>query len=312
MATKNRIELKEYFETGKRPTQEEFENLVDSKLNIEDDKASLADAQNDQVDNKYLTPQTGKQTVLAFAPVKKVNNVSPDSNGNVSITNITGSASTITGSITKSQVTGLENDLNGKQATLVNGETIRTINGQEILGQGDISISGAAPVKLIGVPSSSFTLNNSAIAQNAFPFGCNQFTLSANKTYFFKGKYLISNGTVSHKTAIGWVTLSGLTISSMEYVARLFTSTSNNGISTSIASTQVSGVGMKELNLTGSTAAATIIEFEGVLRCATGGILTPQLTFVIAPGGNNQMRIGSFIEFTEIGSNSIQTVGAVS
>ncbi len=227
MATKNRTELKEYFQTTFRPTQQDFENLIDSNLNIEEDKASLADAQNDQVDNRYLTPQTGKQTVLAFAPVKKVNNVSPDSNGNVSITNVTGSASTITGSISKSQVTGLENDLNGKQATLVSGTNIKTINGQSIVEGGDLAIGGTAPNKLIGVPSSNFALSNSNSPQNAFPSGCDEFTLSANKTYFFKGKYLISNGAASHTTAISWVLSSGLNIASMEYVAKTFSSIAN-------------------------------------------------------------------------------------
>lgn len=310
MATKNRIELKEYFETGKRPTQEEFENLVDSKLNIEDDKASLADAQNDQVDNKYLTPQTGKQTVLAFAPVKKVNNVSPDSNGNVSITNITGSASTITGSISKSQVTGLENDLNGKQATLVSGTNIKTVNGQPIIGVGDLPIAGLAPIKLIAVPSLDFTLSNSNSPQNTFPSGCDQFSLSANKTYFFKGKYLISNGLASHTTAISWVLSSGLNITSMQYVAKTFSS-SLNETSTTSTHIQISGPNSKVLNAA-STAPTTTIEFEGVLRCTSAGILTPQLTFSQAPGGSNLIKVGSFIEFTEIGSNSIQTVGAVS
>ncbi|MCA6422824.1 MAG: hypothetical protein IM568_08420 [Flavobacterium sp.] len=310
MATKNRTELKEYFETGKRPTQEEFENLIDSNLNIEEDKASLADAQNDQVDNKYLTPQTGKQTVLAFAPVKKVNNVSPDSNGNVSITNVTGSASTITGSISKSQVTGLENDLNGKQATLVSGTNIKTINGQPIIGVGDLPIAGSSPIKLIAVPSFDFTLSNSNSPQNAFPSGCNQFSLSANKTYFFKGKYLISNGTMSHTTAISWVLSLGLNISTMEYVARIFSS-SLNGTSTTSTQIQISGPTSKVLNAA-STAQTTTIEFEGVLRCTSAGILTPRLTFSQAPGDSNLIKVGSFIEFTEIGSNSIQTVGAVS
>lgn len=310
MATKNRTELKEYFQTTFRPTQQDFENLIDSNLNIEEDKASLTDAQNDQVDNKYLTPQTGKQTVLTFAPVKKVNNVSPDSNGNVSITNVTGSASTITGSISKSQVTGLENDLNGKQATLVSGTNIKTINGQPIIGEGDFAIAGSAPIKLIAVPSLDFTLSNSNSPQNVFPSGCDQFSLSANKTYFFKGKYLILNGTSSHTTAISWVLSSGLNISSMEYVARTFSSNPNL-TSTTSTQIQINVTTSKVLNAA-STAPTTTIEFEGVLRCTSAGILTPQLTFSQPPGGSNLIKVGSFIEFTEIGSNSIQTVGAVS
>jgi hypothetical protein len=306
MATKNRGILKSYFETGKRPIQEEFENLIDSQLNIEEDKASEADAQNDQIDNKYLTPKTVKKSIETFAPVKKVNNITPDSNGNIVVTNVSGTASSITGTISKNQVTGLENDLNNKQNVLVSGTNVKTINGQSIVGSGDLSVSG--PVKLIGILSSNFTLSNSNTSQNAFPPSSDAYTLTANKTYFFKGKFLITNGSISHTTAMGWVATTGLNITSMEYVVQIFSS-ALNGISTS-SSVQVSGVANKVLNAT-SSAVTTTIEFEGVLRCTTGGVLTPQLAFSAAPGGTNQMKVGSFIEFTEIGSDTVQTVGTV-
>jgi hypothetical protein len=306
MATKNRGILKSYFETGKRPIQEEFENLIDSQLNIEEDKASEADAQNDQIDNKYLTPKTVKKSIETFATVKKVNNITPDSNGNIVVTNVSGTASSITGTISKNQVTGLENDLNNKQNVLVSGTNVKTINGQSIVGSGDLSVSG--PVKLIGVLSSNFTLSNSNTSQNALPPSSDAYTLTANKTYFFKGKFLITNGSISHTTAMGWVATTGLNITSMEYVVQIFSS-ALNGISTS-SSVQVSGVANKVLNAT-SSAVTTTIEFEGVLRCTTGGVLTPQLAFSAAPGGTNQMKVGSFIEFTEIGSDTVQTVGTV-
>ena len=306
MATKNRGILKSFFETGKRPIQEEFENLIDSQLNIEEDKASEADAQNDQIDNKYLTPKTVKKSIETFATVKKVNNITPDSNGNIVVTNVSGTASSITGTISKNQVTGLENDLNNKQNVLVSGTNVKTINGQSIVGSGDLSVSG--PVKLIGILSSNFTLSNSNTSQNAFPPSSDAYTLTANKTYFFKGKFLITNGSISHTTAMGWVATTGLNITSMEYVVQIFSS-ALNGISTS-SSVQVSGVANKVLNAT-SSAVTTTIEFEGVLRCTTGGVLTPQLAFSAAPGGTNQMKVGSFIEFTEIGSDTVQTVGTV-
>lgn len=306
MATKNRGILKSYFETGKRPIQVEFEDLIDSQLNIEEDKASEADAQNDQIDNKYLTPKTVKKSIETFATVKKVNNITPDSNGNIVVTNVSGTASSITGTISKNQVTGLENDLNNKQNVLVSGTNVKTINGQSIVGSGDLSVSG--PVKLIGVLSSNFTLSNSNTSQNAFPPSSDAYTLTANKTYFFKGKFLITNGSISHTTAMGWVATTGLNITSMEYVVQIFSS-ALNGISTS-SSVQVSGVANKVLNAA-SSAVTTTIEFEGVLRCTTGGVLTPQLAFSAAPGGTNQMKVGSFIEFIEIGSDTVQTVGNV-
>lgn len=81
-------------------------------------------------------------------------------------------------------------------------------------------------------------------------------------------------------------------------------------ISTVSSNLQVSGTASKVLNAA-NTAVTTTIEFEGVLRCTTGGTLTPQLTFSAAPGGTNQMKMGSFIEFIEIGSDTVQTVGNV-
>jgi len=94
------------------------------------------------------------------------------------------------------------------------------------------------------------------------------------------------------------------------YVAKSY-SAHANGIATSVSFVQVSGNNSKVLNVA-STAVTTTIEFEGVMRCTNGGVLTPLLTFSAAPGGINQMKSGSFIEFTEIGTNLIQTVGAVS
>ncbi|MDY0088731.1 MAG: hypothetical protein RBR78_00025 [Flavobacteriaceae bacterium] len=308
MATKNRAELKVYFETGKRPVEEEFSDLIDSKLNILNDKASESDAQNDQVDDKYLTPKTAKKSVEAFAPVKKVNNISPDSNGNITVTNITGTASSITGSINKNQVTGLENDLNAKQDVLVSGTNIKTVNGQSILGSGDIS-AGSGSNMLMGVLSSAYSLSDSSTAQNAFPVACDEFTLTANKTYHFRGRFLIANGAASHTTALGWVTASGLMITSMEYVTRSFSS-ALNGVVAAASNTQVSGTAVKVIN-SASTAVTTTIEFEGILRCTNGGKLTPQIKFSAAPGGTNQMKAGSFIWFTEIGSNTVQAVGTV-
>ena len=56
--------------------------------------------------------------------------------------NITGNAASITGSIAESQVTSLVADLAAKQATLVSGTSIKTINSTSLLGSGDITVGG--------------------------------------------------------------------------------------------------------------------------------------------------------------------------
>ncbi|UOF77967.1 hypothetical protein [Caudoviricetes sp.] len=45
---------------------------------------------------------------------------------------------------TQSDITNLTSDLSGKQATLVSGTNIKTINGSSVLGSGDLTISGGS------------------------------------------------------------------------------------------------------------------------------------------------------------------------
>ena len=79
---------------------------------------------------------------LASASVNYANSA-----GSVAWSNITGKPSTFTPSAHThaiSDITNLETTLNGKQATLVSGTNIKTINGESILGSGDLTISGGA------------------------------------------------------------------------------------------------------------------------------------------------------------------------
>jgi len=92
MAQQSKEILKTYFETNKRPSQQEFENLIDSSLNLTDDKASDSDSQNAAVDNKFLTPKKAKLSTEAFAPVKSINGAT----GAVEIVDISGNADTAT------------------------------------------------------------------------------------------------------------------------------------------------------------------------------------------------------------------------
>lgn len=67
MAQENRNTLKQYFETGKKPTEQEYANLVDSTVNNDEDKASVAEAQAGNDDVKYITSKTAKRSVETFA-----------------------------------------------------------------------------------------------------------------------------------------------------------------------------------------------------------------------------------------------------
>jgi hypothetical protein len=148
MAKQNRTILKTYFNTGDRPTELNFADFIDSKLNIQEDKAVQADIDAGTNDEKYITPLGAK---IAARKHITVNGSTTDANGNIQINNVTGTASTITGTITKNQVTGLDTDLNAKQATLVSGSNIKTVGGTTILGTGDIPFPiPTAPITITG------------------------------------------------------------------------------------------------------------------------------------------------------------------
>lgn len=109
-------------------------------------------------------------TATALQTARTINGVSFDGTGNITVTaaaeTLTGSAlpalsgAALTG-LTKSQVglgnadntsdankpvsTATQTALDAKQATLVSGTTIKTINGSSVLGAGDLSVSASDP-----------------------------------------------------------------------------------------------------------------------------------------------------------------------
>jgi len=138
MAT-TRNNLKGYFETGKKPTQSNFEELIDSLVHKDEDRVSSQQPIDVANDEKFVTPKVAKMVVDAHA-VRKVNGTSPDASGNVAVTNVSGTASTITGTINKSQVNGLQADLDAKPNT----SNIRTVNGNSLIGNTDLVIGGSS------------------------------------------------------------------------------------------------------------------------------------------------------------------------
>lgn len=92
--------------------------------------------------------------VLSALKSKKV--IGTDANGlieahTIGISDISNLQSTINGKANVghthaiSEITNLQSTLNGKQATLVSGTNIKTINGNSILGSGNLSINASLP-----------------------------------------------------------------------------------------------------------------------------------------------------------------------
>jgi hypothetical protein len=314
MALKLRSVLKNYFLTTFKPTQSQFEDLIDSNVNISEDKATVAEAQLGITDAKYLTPKGAKalvgtyvpeasetvkgvieiattaeiedaedkplavtplgakKSVEKFALVRKVNNISPVS-GNVTITDITGTATSITGTITKSQVIGLESELMPKMMVM-------PVN----------------PINLSDVTTIQDTLAS--------------VNLSAHKTYHFKGRLILTKGATSHSVALKWAASVESAIASMMYVTEAFSGGASGNVVSSSHRAQLSGIDQKTINAA-SASPATVVDFDGVVRANAATTLAPQIAFSAVTGSSVVLKVGSYMEFTELGNDTVEKVGSV-
>jgi hypothetical protein len=66
MAKQDRTILKTYFNTGDRPSEGEFADLIDSSLNAIDDKATQADIDAGTNDERYITPLGASRSISTF------------------------------------------------------------------------------------------------------------------------------------------------------------------------------------------------------------------------------------------------------
>ena len=133
--------------------------------------------------------------------------------------NTTGTAGTITGSITQSQVTNLTADLALKQDNLVSGTTIKTINGTTLLGSGNISTTQTSVTGTAGNVTGIVAIANGGTGQTIAPLALNALlpTQATNA-----GKVLQTDGTNA-----GWVSATAPTTPTLQQVTDVGSTTAN-------------------------------------------------------------------------------------
>lgn len=149
------------------------------------------------------------------------------------------------------------------------------------------------------------SLTDGTAAQSVFATANDMITLAANKTYFFGGSYNITSGTVTHTTSISFLESSlgggaGWNFTAIAYIG--------GGVQRSQESSSFISATGGAINLT-NTAASWIIWFSGTVATTDTVDVTPQVKFSSAPGGINTVAVGSFIRFTQVGSNTAEFAG---
>ncbi|MGQ3089133.1 hypothetical protein, partial [Flavobacterium sp.] len=64
MPTQSRTTLKGYFNTGDRPTESQFADLIDSALHKTEDRATPTDIQDGGDNTKFVTPAGAKAAAI--------------------------------------------------------------------------------------------------------------------------------------------------------------------------------------------------------------------------------------------------------
>lgn len=152
-----------------------------------------------------------------------------------------------------------------------------------------------------------FTLSAASGVQSAFPTTMDVFNAEASTMYRVRGRYILNTGATTHTTAMAFALGGGASVTNFQYTTLLW-SAADNTLTTTQSTTHVSGVASKVLNAT-STAVYTIIEFNGLLRMNAAGTITPQINFSANPTGTNLMKVGSYIEFEKMGSDTMTFFG---
>lgn len=223
----SRTNLKTYFQTGKKPTQAQFEAVIDSFVHLDEDKALSTATVDVTNDTKFVTPKAAKSIVDAYG-VKKVNNIAPDAAGNVTVTNIAGTAAGLSANIAQSQVTGLTTALDAKVAS----SNLRTVNGNSLIGTTDLVIGGSAGSTVL----SSFLTDVQTVT------GSGQSTLTGNVFVIPPGKSAVITGILSFT--------SSLTTSGASYGIKVQQQTGGTG--------NVVGAWSIEVGVTSATSATSV------------------------------------------------------
>ena len=179
-----------------------------------------------------------------------------------------------------------------------------------IAGRGiTASGTGYIPAYMFASQTSTNSLSDINTVQAIFASGFDVFTLAASTSYFFEGMYIFDHGATSHSVGLSFELGGGASVTSIAYNTTCWVTASNTNTA-SQTTNMITQTTNTAVNAAGSNATERIY-FSGIIRMNAGGTVTPSVTFSAAPGGAPTTGINSYIRFTPIGSNTINSLGNV-
>lgn len=295
----NRDNLKVLFSTGKRPSGDDFAMLIDKCVNIEDDKATDTEATTSSINDKFLTPHSGRVMVNPLLLTKEPSVTASNHDdeywsGSKTFKRVR--EAVLTGLVTTSDTVIAAGD----QIVQAFGKLQAQING--------IKDSYRLKTQFITL-NSDYTTGTTISFQKIFNSTTNgAFNLAANKKYKFRGSFSISqmHGTNSGTFSFGMLTGTGMAgIASIKYTASSIKSASPGAAE--LVSSSVAGA---TVLVTASNATEGTAVITGVLNCNAAGKLVPAFSLSTGIGtSNTKILANSYFEIEEIGDSSTASNG---
>jgi len=195
-------------------------------------------------------------------------------------------------------------------SSMPEGQAVIEFYGNRLYASNVNNKRALIPTEHFAVITTTRSINSSTSFQNVFDSTNDVITLAPSTTYTFEGLYRIASGTVSHTTEVVF-SESGFGGTAGTWYWFALTHGGTAGTTTRSQDTvhftsATGGV----LNST-STSALITVWFRGVVTTPSDydSTITPQIRFNIAPTGTNQIGIGTFVKFSPIGTNTVQSIG---
>jgi len=287
----NRDDLKVLFSTGKRPSGDDFAQLIDKSVNIQDDKATDAEAVVSSNNEKFMTPHTSRVMVNPLLATKE-----PSINGSGSDDDYWSGNKTFK-KVREVLLTGLS----------LSSTTVITAADQFIQAFGKLqaqisAIKSNYRLRTEFIVSTNHSLSSSSALQKLFNSpGNGSYALNTGKKYKFSCNFALSGlSSTSGDFSFGFLGDAAITL---RYDAISIKSASL-GQAEFVSSTVKTATSLVTANINTSGKS----RITGIINCNTGGTLIPAVALGVANAAN--VEANSYFEIEEIGDASSTFNGA--